>query len=435
MILPERRSPAVVAIVYVLFGCLWILLSDYVIAKLEHDRWSLAILETYNAWAFIGITGLLIFVERRQADTRTANLTRIVECSDDAVLGVALDDAITMWNLGAQRLFGYAFGEIRGRPVSLLWPEGAAEHMAAVLARAKRGEVVRHCEGTRISKSGETILVSLNFSPVRDTRGRIAGISIIARDVTERRRAEQSARMAEIGRLASGLVHEIRNPLNAMRMQLALVRRKLGSSADSGAEAARDQLGRLENEVLRLQKLATDLLAYGRPAPENPEEINVCQLIAEVAEFIRPEFEGIDARIRVESAAKSTDAVVVMDRGKLRQVLLNLAQNGRQAMGEQGELVLGCEEPTEQEVRIRVSDTGCGIPSDKLSTVFEAFYSTKDRGTGLGLAIAKQALEKAGGRITVQSEVGVGTTFEICLPRAPRSDASSSGGTVHDVAV
>jgi signal transduction histidine kinase len=128
----------------------------------------------------------------------------------------------------------------------------------------------------------------------------------------------------------------------------------------------------------------------------------------------------------------SAPLTVRMDRGKLRQVLLNLAQNARQAMPEGGVLTITCDQPSALEGRIRVSDVGCGIAPDRLPHIFDAFYSTREGGTGLGLAIVKRTVERAGGRVEVQSQLGRGTCFEISLPlaaRAATAPASSEGAT------
>ncbi len=239
-----------------------------------------------------------------------------------------------------------------------------------------------------------------------------------ARDITERKRAEQAQRMAEVGQLASGLVHEVRNPLNAMRMQIAVIRTKLKQRDRENMNIAAVQLERLEHEVLRVQRLANDFLAYGRPASDNPETVELSGVISDVAEFIKPEFAQGGTHVDVAMGPDSAGLAVRMDLSKLRQVLLNLAENARQAMTDGGTLTLSCDKPSNHEARIQVCDTGAGIPAEKLPRIFEAFYSTRDEGTGLGLAIVKRTVEAAGGRVRVESAIDHGTRFEIYLPLA-----------------
>jgi signal transduction histidine kinase len=212
-----------------------------------------------------------------------------------------------------------------------------------------------------------------------------------------------------------------------MRMQIAVIRHKLGQPDQRNINLAVTQLEHLEHEVSRVQELANDFLAYGRPASDHPQIIELAQVVSDVAEFIKPELEQTGARIDVTVGENSGILTVCMDLSKLRQVLLNLAGNARQAMAHGGRLSLGCDMPSSREARIQVRDTGCGIPPEQLPRIFDAFYSTKDEGTGLGLAIVKRTIEAAGGRVQVESEVDHGTCFEIYLPLATEASPAQAG--------
>jgi signal transduction histidine kinase len=200
-----------------------------------------------------------------------------------------------------------------------------------------------------------------------------------------------------------------------MQIQMAVMHDGLQEADVGGIELAVSQLKCLENEVMRVQELANDFLAYGRPSPDQPEPIDLLEAVRGVAEFVRPEVEQIGGSVTVR-APDGGGPVVNTDPAKLRQVLFNLAVNATQAMQDGGQLTFEAGRASDGEAFIRVQDTGCGIPPDKLPRVFEAFYSTKDEGTGLGLAIVKQTVEASGGRIHVESECGVGTSFTVALP-------------------
>ncbi len=149
-----------------------------------------------------GVVGgaVLVFrdvTEKRRAAEARLRLAAIVESSDDAILGVSLDGRITSWNKGAERLYGYTAGEAVGRPLSLLHPPEHPEEFAAILGRVGRGEYVEHYETQRLRKDGSRVEVSLTVSPVRDAEGQVVGASKVARDITERRRAEAALRASE----------------------------------------------------------------------------------------------------------------------------------------------------------------------------------------------------------------------------------------------
>ena len=423
-------SAARIAGLYVVVAGLYILLSDQLLTILVRDAESLAKVGSLKGLAFVAITAILLYVERKRADRESRYLASIVESADAAIIGATADGIITSWNRGAEELYGYSAREIRGRPASTLYPQERRDDFSFILDKVRSGLPIRSYETTRLRKDGTTVPISLVVSPIRDATGRVTGLSSVAHDISERKRAEKAMQMAEVGQLASGLVHEIRNPLNAMRMQIAVVQDSLESAAPEDIDLAKSQLERLEDEVLRVQKLANDFLAYGRAARDKPERIELPKLLGSIVDFVKPEFEKIGARVDVEIDRDVGGLAVFMDRDKLRQILMNIAQNGRQAITDGGSLTISCDRPAPGRVRIRLRDTGCGIPPEKLPHVFDAFFSTKDEGTGLGLAIVKKTVEAAGGSIRAESEVGQGTCIEIELPTAAQTQDAESARTV-----
>jgi PAS domain S-box-containing protein len=413
-------------LLYVVIASAWMLLTNQLLAHLTHNLRLLGWLDTYNAWFFIAFTAPVLYLERRQADRGLKLLATIVTASDDAILSGTLDGRITSWNRGAEAIYGHAAGEAVGRPLSLLLDEDEGERAALdeVLTRIGRGERIRHLEALHRRKSGETVDIALSVSPLTGPAGRVTGLCAVGRDVTRHRQAERALRMAEVGKLASGLVHEIRNPLNAMRMQVAVIRGKLRQMTDGGEGLAAQILESLDQEVLRIERLASEFLAYGRPVSDRAETIEPSAIVQDLAEFVRPELAGNGIEVVTEDAPEMAALRVKMDESKLRQVLLNLLENARQAMPEGGRLTLGCARDPRAGVKIRVADSGGGIPPENLDRVFDAFFSTKSAGTGLGLAIVKQTVEAAGGRIRVDSRTGEGTCFEISLPLAIEAGAA-----------
>lgn len=411
------RDPAVrIALTFTLVGGLWILLSDQLLTRMAHDSAGISHLATYMGWAFVLAVATILFFERKRSDRRLVQLAAIVQSSDDAIVGVDREARITSWNRGAEILYGYPEAEVIGRDISFLYPPDRADELKRFLEVHRTGRSVFHHETVRLRRDGRPVEVTLTASAVRDSAGRHLGTATIARDIGDRKRVEEAARMAEVGQLASGVAHEVRNPLNAMRMQLAVIRDMVESFTPDSADEIIDEIACVEHELLRVQNLASDFLAYGRPAAACVEEILVADFLAEIARFLRPEFEKEGIAVVVDG--EHDDATVCCDPAKLRQVVLNLAENGRQAIpAGGGRVTLRWAAAPPDEVRLEVSDTGTGIPADQLPRVFDAFYSTREGGTGMGLAIVKRIVRAGGGRLQVNTAEGEGTAVVLHLPR------------------
>jgi len=187
--------------------------------------------------AFMGVTTVLaiafaaVVAESRRGVEARVRLASIVETSDDAIIGKTIDGRILSWNSGATRLYGYTAEEMIGRPISILAPLNRRDEVPRVLDRIGRGGRVEHFETLRVRKDGRHIAVSLTISPVTDAAGRILGASTIARNVTERMRADEAARRTEallsVTRLANAAAHEINNPLSVIVGQLELLLMKI----------------------------------------------------------------------------------------------------------------------------------------------------------------------------------------------------------------
>lgn len=225
---------------------------------------------------------------------------------------------------------------------------------------------------------------------------------------------QRGEQLAYLGTLASGLAHEIRNPLNAMNINLQLLEEEL--EQEKVSEEMLTLLRGSRFEVLRLERLVKDFLAFARPKESVREDLSPDQLVEDLVKFLRPQFE--ETGVALDFTPQEGTPVVRVDSGQIRQALLNILRNA-QDVSPRGTAVRVMVGPTaEGEALIEVNDHGPGIAAADLERVFEVFYSTKPAGSGLGLPIAKRAVESHGGRIEVQSRSGQGTTFRIVLPPA-----------------
>jgi signal transduction histidine kinase len=228
--------------------------------------------------------------------------------------------------------------------------------------------------------------------------------------------AAEAERMAYIGTLASGLAHEIRNPLNSLNLNMQMLEEEI----DERGPAPPDKrlLSITRSEISRLERLVTDFLAYAKPRPLELEEIPVARLLERVPEVLAGEIQKRGARVEVED--RSSGASVRVDRGQMTQLLLNLAQNSLAAAEEAGRRPVLRLTAARQggSVLLEVEDNGVGIPLDEQGKVFDLFYSTKKGGTGLGLAIVDRIARAHGGQARVRSTPGEGATVTVEIPSA-----------------
>lgn len=230
------------------------------------------------------------------------------------------------------------------------------------------------------------------------------------------RQAAEAERMAYIGTLASGLAHEIRNPLNSLNLNMQMLGEEL---TETGAV---DRGGRLlsitQAEISRLERLVTDFLSYARPRPLEVEVVPVRELLDRARQVLTGTIRRLGARVVVEDSTGG--GRLRGDPAQLGQLLLNLAQNALAATegsARTARLRL-CGERQGTTAVLRVEDNGVGIPPEDVERVFDLFYSTRKGGSGLGLAIVQRIAQNHGGRVEVESAAGGGTSFSVYLPGA-----------------
>jgi signal transduction histidine kinase/HAMP domain-containing protein len=260
--------------------------------------------------------------------------------------------------------------------------------------------------------------------PVEGPDERLLGVMIVARDVGALGAVEStikySRKLAALGRLTSGVAHEVKNPLNAMTIHLELLRGKLTARAGSGGDAASgdpvlDHVAVIGNEIKRLDQVVQGFLKFMRPEDLRLQPVEVDALLQEIAKIVQPDAASSGVRVQVECPASVPD--VHADPGSLRQALLNLSINACQAMTHGGTLRLAARAASRRRVQITVEDTGAGITPTELPRIFDLYFTTKDGGSGIGLSMVYRTVQLHDGDIEVQSTVGTGTTFRILLPQ------------------
>jgi PAS domain S-box-containing protein len=353
---------------------------------------------------------------KRESAKRLAELAAIVASSDDVILSKDLNGTITSWNDAATRVFGYSGEEMIGASILKLIPEHLHSDEKTILESIRAGRRIEHFETVRRAKDGRLIDVSLTISPIKDEEGRVIGASKILRDVSSRKRIEQSLLQAEkiaaTGRMAATIAHEINNPLAAVMNLLYLLREKI--SDDEG----RGFLATAEEELGRVSHIAKQTLGYYR---ENAAA-NLAS-VSDIAEHAITIYEprctaaGITIRKSISPSTK-----IVLRRGEMMQVISNLIVNSIYAMPHGGTLSISvCDASSMGNgVLLTVEDDGVGIAPKDLPKVFDAFFTTRNTvGTGIGLFVAKQFVEGHGGQISIESDSESekrGTTVRVFLP-------------------
>lgn len=229
--------------------------------------------------------------------------------------------------------------------------------------------------------------------------------------------------LSDLGRLVGGLAHEIRNPLNAIRLNLHAIEQVIEGEARLERDELRQILEESNAEVARLNELMTTLLGYARPDQSEKEDVDLASELESMSTFLTPVMERDEIRFDLQVPGRAV--VARIDRDRFRQIMLNLLNNAREAAGKGGEIQVSLHD-RDDEAHITVRDNGRGIPEADREKVFEPFYSTKETGTGLGLALVKAFVEEAGGTAACETNGRAGASFRVVLPRHSAREATTS---------
>jgi PAS domain S-box-containing protein len=344
------------------------------------------------------------------------HLAAIVESSEDVILSKDLNGIVTSWNKAAERLFGYTAQEMVGTSILRLIPESLHPDEEHILSTIRAGRSIEHFETVRLAKGGQELQVSLTISPVKDERGTVIGASKILRDISSRKRMEESLMQAEkiaaTGRMAMTIAHEINNPLEAVSNLLYLLRPQIAST--EGIE----YLNAAEAELVRVSHLAKQTLGYYKEHA-SAKLVKVEEVVKHALAIYSPRFESSQIAVRAELRSEAT---LALRQGEIMQVISNLLANAFYAMSSGGTLTVITEDTEDPApgIALMISDDGIGIPEDVLPKVYEAFFTTRTTiGTGIGLFVSKNFVEGHGGLISIESSTDAnshGTRVRVFLP-------------------
>jgi PAS domain S-box-containing protein len=358
----------------------------------------------------------------------TGLLASIVESSGDAILSKSLDGIIQTWNAAAHLLFGYTAEQAVGKHISLIIPSDRAEEEDHIISRIRAGERVDHFETVRLRSDGQPIHVSLTISPIKDEQGHVVGASKIAREITDRKQAEERTYglLTELknadrrkDEFLATLAHELRGPLAPLRNMLEIIKRAEGNG--TLLQQARDTMERQLRQMVRLVDDLLDMSRISRNKLElRKERIELASVVQHAVEMCRPLAQCAKHEITVTFPPEPI--YVNADPVRLAQVFSNLLNNSCKYTEPEGRIGLTAERQG-SDVVVTVEDNGTGIPPEMLSRIFEMFTQV-DRslerahgGLGIGLTLVKRLVELHGGRVEAFSEgPGRGSKFEVRLP-------------------
>ena len=373
------------------------------------------------------------------------HLASIIESSDDVIVSKTLEGVIMSWNPAAERLFGYSAAEAIGQNIRLIIPHDRWGEEDEVLARIGRGERVDHFETIRRAKDGKLLNISLTVSPVKDRSGKIVGASKVARDITDRKRAEaelerllasekQLRRQAEeASRLKDEFLavvsHELRSPLNAITGWASLL---LMRQLDDRTKHAIETI--LRNAQTQTQ-LVADLLDVSRIVTGQlrlkVRSFQLIPVIEAAIEVVRPASEA--KSIRIETILDPSAGPIAGDPDRMQQIFWNLLSNAVKFTPKGGRIQVRLQR-INSHVEVVVSDTGRGVDPKLLPFIFERFRqgdssTTREHGgLGLGLAIVRHLVELHGGVVNAYSDgAGKGAEFIVQLPTLVSARTSQPG--------
>ncbi|HEV1993884.1 MAG TPA: ATP-binding protein [Candidatus Acidoferrum sp.] len=344
--------------------------------------------------------------------TMRENMNSVMAGLEDGLLLFTRDSRAVMISPAAEKFLGAPAGQFLGRRVTEIFPPGHPLHEALHIESDELSEVAAE---TELQTSEGPRRVSVTVQAIQEDGERM-GALVTLRDLDSlesiNTQLQVSERLAALGRITAGVAHEVKNPLNSMRLWLENLKESLPADADGASQQA---VQVLDKEIDRLDAVVKRFLDFTRPMDIRLEATQLAELLKEVLEVAQQQFQK--SNIQVAQLLPIDVPEVYVDRALLKQAVLNLVLNAAEAMPSGGQLRLVLSRRGEM-AEITVGDTGKGIPLENRQKIFQLFFTTRPGGSGIGLASTFRIVQLLNGSIDFTSEVGRGTTFRIELPIA-----------------
>jgi len=346
-------------------------------------------------------------------------LEKLLEHANIPVLVIGRDRSIRVVSGAFGRITGLDRADLVAKDVLQLAGQSERVRVLSAFVSALRGRDVPPFELRLPKAGGGNARLQFTLAPILDSEGRVAGVIAIGRDRTEVRELEgqviHAEKLATLGQLAAGIVHEINNPLTSISVYGEYLLSKLSRTGAEQSDLKRVE--RILRSSDRIMSFTRNLLTYARPSKEEPQPVSLNDVVQEAVVFCEHIVREAGVEVSCEYGERLPPVSAVA--GQLHQVFVNLITNACNAAPEEGGFVrLATRLHGHDRIHVEVQDNGVGIQPTELSKVFEPFFSTrrKGKGTGLGLSIVKNIIEEHRGSIEIESEVGKGTTVLVTLP-------------------
>jgi PAS domain S-box-containing protein len=352
----------------------------------------------------------------------------ILESASEGIILIDAGGRMIVVNPATERMFGYDRGDLLGRHLEVLLPErirgSHAGHRAGYFAGPRVRPMGIGLDLSGLRKDGSEFPVEISLGYVEAPDGVLAMAFIT--DITERKRAEaqlqrqrevlyQNEKLAALGTLSAGIAHEMNNPLGIMTTRIEVM--LLDAEQQQLPAQVLEDLQVLHRASQRVARIAASLRSFARQSAAEPNPVDLSTIVDEALLLMQKPL-GAE-NIRVQARLDRALPPVLGDANALHQVLMNLLTNAREAMAGGGEILIETARAGRTDwIRLRVADTGPGIPPEEITKIFDPFYTTKRTGTGLGLSVTYGIIQEHGGTIDVQSQPGRGTIFTMEFPAA-----------------
>ncbi|MGE6363436.1 ATP-binding protein [Bacillus paramycoides] len=358
----------------------------------------------FSYWAVgVDITHLKAIEE--QLKQQTSELELIFKALPDLCFLTEADGTIIDYKAGSPTKFYVPAETFMGKKFYEVLPSPVAQQFREAIRQVKEKE------STVIVEYPLALKGSIDFFEARCLPLLHDKIMVIIRDITERKKTEEllnkSDTLAAIGQLAAGVAHEVRNPLTVIKGFIQLFQ--------INKEDQEKYFDLMLSEIERIEAILQEFLSIAKTDEIPTEKKNIYKIFENVVSLINTK--AIMTNIQVELIADSGEIIIECSENQLKQVFINILQNSIEAMPDGGKISIHMKEMNEDGVIIDIVDEGIGIPEERIKRLGEPFYSTKEKGTGIGLMLSYKIIESHQGAISIMSDVGVGTTVTIYLPK------------------